>query len=538
MNRIIILLLTLIIFHFTSCENNSNKKQNINYSKIEIKRIVYLCKTWGALKYLTSNTKYNNIDWNTELYEQLSENPNFYSNNQILEKVLVNLISKADDGENKVEERACNFNLYWVNDTSIVNKSTTTKLLKIIKTNHGVINNPNLVYVNGVIDFTEENKKFLDEELPEINSKMVNIFRYWNIINYFFPYKNLMDRNWDEALNEYIPKILNSFSISEYQYNYLEFISLLRDGHGFSLCDYTKTWYDDFVPSFSLVNGKIIIENNQIQTLINGDSVIMINGKTIDSIQFYLTKIFPSSNISYTKKKLEKLIFDFDTTKILELEIIRNGSPKSIKISKIETFSNEKNSDYPPFKYYGNILYLNYGILNPVLLDSLLKSISKNEPEIIIDLRVYPKEYMFNEIFANLVVTSKPFVLLNLINPNCPGNFTNSEIYKTESLGAKLKLKKCILLVDENTMSHGEFSAMCFQTLPNTYTIGKQTAGADGDIVGVNISGGISTSFSGIEILYPDNTPTQRKGVKIDKYFDGNSDSTMIHAAINFIKHH
>lgn len=60
MNRFVLLLFGLIIILFPSCENNSNKKQNINYSKTEIKRIVYLCKAWGALKYLTSNSRYNN----------------------------------------------------------------------------------------------------------------------------------------------------------------------------------------------------------------------------------------------------------------------------------------------------------------------------------------------------------------------------------------------------------------------------------------------------------------------------------------------
>lgn len=75
---------------------------------------------------------------------------------------------------------------------------------------------------------------------------------------------------------------------------------------------------------------------------------------------------------------------------------------------------------------------------------------------------------------------------------------------------------RVILLVDEMTQSNPEFQAMAFQSCPQTLTIGSPTSGADGDIVSLPLPGGLMTYFSGIGIFYPDGTPTQNVGVRLD----------------------
>jgi C-terminal processing protease CtpA/Prc len=57
---------------------------------------------------------------------------------------------------------------------------------------------------------------------------------------------------------------------------------------------------------------------------------------------------------------------------------------------------------------------------------------------------------------------------------------------------------------------------MMFQGATNVTVIGSQTAGADGNVTEVVLPGGYSASFSGLGIYYPDGTPTQRVGIKID----------------------
>jgi C-terminal processing protease CtpA/Prc len=75
---------------------------------------------------------------------------------------------------------------------------------------------------------------------------------------------------------------------------------------------------------------------------------------------------------------------------------------------------------------------------------------------------------------------------------------------------------KVVVIVDAQTQSQAEYTTMAFQSSANVTVIGSTTAGADGNVSPIILPGGISTMISGLDVLYPDGTETQRKGVKID----------------------
>ena len=81
---------------------------------------------------------------------------------------------------------------------------------------------------------------------------------------------------------------------------------------------------------------------------------------------------------------------------------------------------------------------------------------------------------------------------------------------------AKRYMGRIIILVNEMTQSQAEESAMALQSIPGAKTFGSQTAGADGNVSLVYLPGDIKTYFSGRANFYPDGTPTQHVGVKID----------------------
>jgi C-terminal processing protease CtpA/Prc len=56
-------------------------------------------------------------------------------------------------------------------------------------------------------------------------------------------------------------------------------------------------------------------------------------------------------------------------------------------------------------------------------------------------------------------------------------------------------------------------TAMCFQTAGNTTIIGSQTAGADGNVSGVDYMKAFHSEFTGIGVYYPDKRETQRIGI-------------------------
>ena len=74
---------------------------------------------------------------------------------------------------------------------------------------------------------------------------------------------------------------------------------------------------------------------------------------------------------------------------------------------------------------------------------------------------------------------------------------------------------KVIVLLNEESLSQAEWTAMCFQTAGNTTIIGSQTAGADGNVTELDFKG-FHTRYTGIGVYYPDRRETQRIGIVPD----------------------
>ncbi|MRM97442.1 S41 family peptidase [Riemerella anatipestifer] len=139
----------------------------------------------------------------------------------------------------------------------------------------------------------------------------------------------------------------------------------------------------------------------------------------------------------------------------------------------------------------------------------------KNTKAIVFDIRNYPKGtgYAIAEY-----ISSKRNDFYRVIIPDLdyPGKFVWRDGTKCGKNG-ELKYKgKVVLLVNETSQSHAEFTAMILQTGDNVATIGSQTSGADGNVDTFELVGGYETMITGIGIFYPDGTETQRKGVKVD----------------------
>ena len=150
-------------------------------------------------------------------------------------------------------------------------------------------------------------------------------------------------------------------------------------------------------------------------------------------------------------------------------------------------------------------------------IDSMFREL-KNTKAIIFDLRQYPKGTLF--MLAKYLFR-EPAQFASIIYPdlNYPGHFLWDD---RPVVGPKPNENftyyegKVIVLVSEYSQSQSEWTAMALQARKGTITIGSTTSGADGDVSFISLPGGYSTMMSGLGVFYPDRTPTQQVGVKID----------------------
>ena len=147
-------------------------------------------------------------------------------------------------------------------------------------------------------------------------------------------------------------------------------------------------------------------------------------------------------------------------------------------------------------------------------VDQMMKTF-ENTKAIIIDIRNYPNFIPY--LISNYLNSEKKdFVKIIIPDLKYPGKFIWKQNGVTGKNNKDYYKGKVVLLVNEETQSRAEFSVMCLQTANNVITIGSQTAGADGNLSFTEFIGGYKSFFSGTGIYYPDETITQRKGVKID----------------------
>ncbi|TXE13817.1 peptidase S41 [Seonamhaeicola algicola] len=519
---------TIFIILLLICGNNLFSQKKLS----ETEKLESVAKVWGFLKYYhpeIANGKYN---WDEELFTIL---PKVHSCDNI--EQLSELYIKWIDKFGKVRKcKKCqktkeydyfnkNFNLKWINNEDLFTKELSDKLRHIEINRHQ--GNKHYVTVAskriGNIEVTNE-IEYKDFDWQNENLRLLTLFRYWNIIEYFFPYKYQTDTNWDKVLQEMIPKFSNPKNEIDFHLAMLELIVKVDDSHASFVTDKTNTFFGyHWIPAkFKLIDGKAIITGFYNDSLAKyddlrvGDIITTINNQKVETIFNQNKKYIYGSNMSRKKGNSYYSIFNGSSDSV-RIEFIRNNQTKTktIKRYKFKEFNYKWKKENDKFKILdGNIGYVNMGTIKikevPNIMDSLMAT-----KAIIFDVRNYPKGTLYS-ISNYLTSTQRDFYKVTYPDLDYPGKFIWRDGRRCGKNG-ELKYKgKVILLVNEKSQSHAEFTAMCLQTGDNVTTIGSQTSGADGNVSKFNMVGGYKTKISGIGIFYPDKTEAQRKGVKVD----------------------
>ncbi len=66
---------------------------------------------------------------------------------------------------------------------------------------------------------------------PDAGYRLLSLFRYWNIIQYFFPDRYLIGEDWNPVLEEFIPKFIGAKDTAQYTLVCLELIARIHDTH-------------------------------------------------------------------------------------------------------------------------------------------------------------------------------------------------------------------------------------------------------------------------------------------------------------------
>lgn len=492
----------------------------------ETQKLESLCRVWGFLKYYHPHVAKGNLNWDKQLFQKINELENindkqslnnFYS--EWIESLgEVPFCKECSIKDNKIYFLK-NFDLSWIDNSQIFSNETSQKL-------HYIENNRNLgdnhYFGKGGRKVYFRNEKSYGSKFTSKTISLLELFRYWNYVEYFFPYKYETDQSWNDVLTEMIPKFLMIDNDENYHLALAELVTKTDDSHAYlsskeiQLNQYGKRK----VPvEYSYAEGKLVItkinntRSRHTNPLHTGDVIYDIEGKTIPQMINSLGKYVPASNSWGKVSKIkDKLLFSNNDS--ISVKIERNGQNLEIKTRTylIRDIIHEKHPASQKWKFIDEekkIGYVNMGILEKEDLDEMYRDLNSAK-FIIFDLRNYPKQTI---IPLSYLLLPEPSVYYQFTFPDTsyPGKFysrknvtgrKNPEYYKGN----------VIVLVDESTQSQAETTTMMFKQHPKAKIIGSNTSGANGDVIMFKIAD-LDTRFTGLGAYYTDGRETQRIGI-------------------------
>lgn len=517
----------------------STLEQAGDSSRVAEESLFYLGKVWGFLKYHHPNVAAGEFDWDQELFYIMPEVLSAKTSSE-RDAVLVKWIdslgeikgkstTSPEDIEGVVKMES---DLNWLNTSGF--SEELEEILQNVKISKRDDSHHYISLAEGVGNPVFKNEREYRHPYPETEYRLLSLYRYWNIIEYYFPYKYLIDEDWDDVMKEFIPKLIHAKNEQEYHLTTLELIARVHDTHAniwnpSSVIE--EYWGKKYVPAIlRFVEGKPAVtgyykeEEGKSSGLEIGDVITKVDGKTIDEILDTQLKYVPASNYETQLRDMAPKLLRTNEES-LTVEIERDGELQSIDLA-VFTKNNLGVDQYnlfqngtKPFQLLdsNSIAYMYMGGFYGTYLDEYQSQLDKTKG-LIIDLRSYPSDFALFKIGEYLLPDSREFAKFSNGSIEHPGLFTMTEPMQVGGDNKNHYKGKVVILINEVTQSSAEYHAMAFRTSDNATVIGSTTAAADGNISFLTLPGGIETTITGIGVYYPDGTETQRVGIIPDIY--------------------
>lgn len=496
-----LLLLTILAGAFLGAKGNSQG-------------IETFIKIWGVLKYHHPNiTKYD-INWDQEFVTGY----NYLVSSSSCDSVVKYYQSILDDDYKQSTRRnkTINSRLSWINEENTLNIESKEYLINVISahnfTEHKYISSKN----RNILSFHEPDSVNFQFDSPGAN--LLPLARYWNIMNYFNPYIELLG-DWGEVLK----KLIVPFQSINSESDYIKCLHLLnatiQDSHSLtSIFPINKTaefFGNRLNPDFKLDVASDTIFISEVSEskesgLSKGDILLSMNS---EPVQFWIDSMSKIGSYSFRDLNRMKVIFELSNEQNRLLEFSRGDSSFSRNIAfvprnELDLFQYSKHDETIP----SNILYINPLNYTPNELKDLRKE-AKNKDGVILDLRNYPKEN-FIELEKLFAIRYRRIYTFKVPNLDSPGTFRSGNI-RSRIRGRKIR-KPIVVLVDYNTKSASELTVLSMQQRKNIKTVGTHTAGASGTVNFIPMPGNFIMLFSSIGIYNLDGDCFQFNGVNID----------------------
>ena len=302
-----------------------------------------LCKVWGLVKYRHPSIANGDINWDYELYRIMSEILGAESN---LEQdahmadwlgqfpiAAPERSSQAPQGDLKLEAPTG-----WVDAPDQLSDDLSQYLNDILNVSTAAEHHQ-LAFAPGVGNPMFQNEAPVREmQFTDAGARMLALFRYWNMIEYFFPYRHLMDMNWDDVLIDFIPKMAAADDELRYKLTLLELIGKVQDTHANIWQSHevlSEFWGLNHIPvRLQHIEDQFVVTEvrEEVNTYFKvGDVILSIDDESMDDIAEALKPHSPASNAPTQYRNICRRIMRTSEA-TLDISYERDGKTQEIRV--------------------------------------------------------------------------------------------------------------------------------------------------------------------------------------------------------------
>lgn len=419
----------------------------------------------------------------------------------------------------------------WIRDRSLLGRDLCDRLRTIYDNRPANPDDQRHVGLNGRVGNPVFYESSFDSSLvlSDARYRLLALFRFWSVIEYWYPHRDVANEDWDRVMGEFVPRMMRASTSEAYRLALIALTARTHDTHaGLMTCINERPPGAEarlpilvrWVESRVVVTGFPEGDSTRASGLRVGDVILRMDGVPVDSLMARWREYYAASNPDVLMRDLAGSI-PWGSAGPCRVSVSRESGLFDVTLERVAVA--KANRTAPTFHDLSGgtfqmltpeIAYLSLCSLGSGRIAEYLQK-AEQGAGIVLDLRNYPQGFLPFTLGGHLVDKATDFVRCTHGVLANPGTFVWSPPLTVEPIAPRFRGRVAIL-VDESSQSLAEFTAMALQTSPGATVVGSTTAGADGNVSYVHFPGGYRGAITGIGLFYPDGRPAQRTGIAVD----------------------
>jgi C-terminal processing protease CtpA/Prc len=380
-------------------------------------------------------------------------------------------------------------------------------------------------------------QRYASKALPDEAHRVLAAFRVWGTIAYVYPYKALMHDDWDAALRTALADLHVASTPLQYDLALQKMYAHLHDTHGFTVMPAFADAYGGR-PALvaSDVEGKPAIRYAdpvaaKRDGFAVGDVIEAVDGEPAAARwarvrPYVVASTEQSARALFDNASARPGLLTGPVGSIATLRLRgADGRVREVRTPRVNAPQPFAERTRPVVDVLpGNVGYLDLARLNRGDAEPALVRLAATRA-LVIDLRGYPRGTAwvlgphFTATLVRAALFRTPVRRVPVGVPNGAGlEYVDQtrDFYQTIEPKAPRYAKPVVVVIDPRAISQSEHTALYLAASAHARFVGEPTTGANGDVTGFYVPGGVRLNFTGQAVLHPDGSPLQRVGIVPD----------------------